>query len=88
MKYAEIILNNEASRCLLCSDAPCTAACPGGFDPARFIRAVRFENPQVGAGYINSAACREVQRQVPRAPACTTTARSEYGRWRLRLRSR
>lgn len=29
----------------------------GGFDPARFIRAVRFENPQVGAGYINSAAC-------------------------------
>ena len=57
MKYAEIILNNEAARCLLCSDAPCTAACPVEFDPARFIRAVRFENPQVGAGYINSAAC-------------------------------
>lgn len=59
MKYAELILNNEAARCMLCADAPCTAACPGGYDPAGFIRAARFENAAVGAGYIDSAKCAE-----------------------------
>lgn len=34
----------EAQRCLLCLDAPCSAACPAGTDPARFIRSVRFRN--------------------------------------------
>ena len=34
-------LNEEASRCLLCTDAPCSKACPSG-DPSRAIRAVRF----------------------------------------------
>lgn len=34
----------EASRCLLCHDAPCSAACPAGTDPARFIRSLRFKN--------------------------------------------
>ncbi len=33
----------EASRCLLCVDAPCTKACTTG-DPARAIRAIRFDN--------------------------------------------
>ena len=33
----------EASRCLLCEDAPCTKACATG-DPARAIRAIRFDN--------------------------------------------
>ncbi|MBQ8466184.1 MAG: hypothetical protein IJ546_00645, partial [Prevotella sp.] len=33
----------EASRCLLCQDAPCTKACGTG-DPARAIRAIRFDN--------------------------------------------
>lgn len=59
MKYAELILNNEAARCMLCADAPCTATCPGGYDPAEFIRAARFENAAVGAGYIDSAKCAE-----------------------------
>lgn len=59
MKYAELILNNEATRCMLCADAPCTAACPGGYDPAVFIRAARFENAAVGAEYIDSAKCAE-----------------------------
>lgn len=59
MKYAELILNNEAARCMLCADAPCTAACPKGYDPARFVRAVRFENAAVGAGYIDSSVCAE-----------------------------
>ena len=33
----------EASRCLLCADAPCNKACKGG-DPAKAIRSIRFDN--------------------------------------------
>jgi len=39
----------EASRCLLCHDAPCSADCPAGTDPGRFIRAIRFRNPKGAA---------------------------------------
>ena len=38
-------VHEEAARCLLCEDAPCTKACGKG-DPARAIRAIRFENGQ------------------------------------------
>ncbi|WP_018249256.1 hypothetical protein [Orenia marismortui] len=34
----------EAARCLLCYDAPCSKACPGNLDPARNIRSLRFNN--------------------------------------------
>lgn len=34
----------EASRCLLCQDAPCSQGCPAGTDPAKFIRSLRFRN--------------------------------------------
>jgi len=34
----------EAHRCLLCHDAPCSQGCPGGTDPAKFIRQIRFYN--------------------------------------------
>lgn len=34
----------EASRCLLCLDAPCSQDCPAGTDPAKFIRSLRFKN--------------------------------------------
>ncbi|MCT8975568.1 FAD-dependent oxidoreductase [Clostridium sp. CX1] len=34
----------EAARCLLCHDAPCSKACPAGTDPAKFIRSLRFRN--------------------------------------------
>lgn len=34
----------EASRCLLCHDAPCSAACPAQTDPGRFIRSLRLHN--------------------------------------------
>jgi dihydropyrimidine dehydrogenase (NAD+) subunit PreT len=37
-------VNEEADRCLLCLDAPCSADCPAGTDPAKFIRSVRFLN--------------------------------------------
>ena len=42
---------------MLCADAPCTKACGKGFDPARFIRSVRFGNAGVGMSYINPTAC-------------------------------
>jgi NADPH-dependent glutamate synthase beta subunit-like oxidoreductase len=34
----------EASRCLLCLDAPCSKGCPAGTDPGRFIRKLRLKN--------------------------------------------
>ena len=36
-------IKEEVSRCLLCEEAPCTKACQNG-DPARAIRAIRFDN--------------------------------------------
>ncbi|MDF2854974.1 MAG: dihydropyrimidine dehydrogenase [Neobacillus sp.] len=34
----------EASRCLLCEDAPCSMGCPANTDPGKFIRSIRFKN--------------------------------------------
>ena len=42
--YSVSTVMEEAQRCLLCYDAPCTKACPAGTDPAKFIRSVRFRN--------------------------------------------
>lgn len=42
--YTVMTVMEEAARCLLCHDAPCSAACPAHTDPARFIRSVRFRN--------------------------------------------
>ncbi len=39
-----LIAMKEASRCLLCHDAPCSKSCPAGTDPAKFIRSIRFRN--------------------------------------------
>ena len=39
----QLKIQEEAARCLLCQDAPCTKACKNG-DPARAIRAIRFAN--------------------------------------------
>lgn len=52
----QMFISEEAARCLLCandknSGAPCTAACPNGCDPARGIRAVRFENTDGAAAF-------------------------------------
>jgi NADPH-dependent glutamate synthase beta subunit-like oxidoreductase len=35
---------SEADRCLLCHDAPCSAACPAETQPAEFIRKLRLKN--------------------------------------------
>ena len=42
--YTPKLVMEEASRCLLCHDAPCSLSCPAGTDPAKFIRSVRFKN--------------------------------------------
>jgi dihydropyrimidine dehydrogenase (NAD+) subunit PreT len=42
----------EASRCLLCHDAPCSEGCPAGTDPGKFIRSIRFRNPKGAAEII------------------------------------
>ncbi len=42
--YTPLTVCEEASRCFLCLDAPCSKDCPAGTDPGRFIRAVRFRN--------------------------------------------
>ena len=34
----------ESNRCLLCYDAPCSAGCPAGTDPGKFIRQIKFHN--------------------------------------------
>lgn len=43
-KFTPRLVMEEASRCLLCLDAPCSSSCPAGTDPAKFIRSVRFKN--------------------------------------------
>ena len=39
----------EANRCIVCHDAPCSRGCPAGTDPARFIRALKIKNVKVAA---------------------------------------
>lgn len=48
---------NEAERCLLCSNAACTAACSAGRDPARMLRAVRFDRESEARTYVDAAQC-------------------------------
>lgn len=38
---------NEANRCLLCIDAPCTKACDRSNDPAAMLFSLRFKNQKV-----------------------------------------
>lgn len=42
--FSPLTICEEASRCLLCLDAPCSKACPAGTNPDKFIRSVRFRN--------------------------------------------
>lgn len=45
---ASILAAEEAARCLLCYDAPCSKVCPAKTDPAKFIQAIRFKNYKGG----------------------------------------
>lgn len=50
-------ITQEASRCLLCYNAPCSQRCPKGFNPAGMIRSVRFENEKGASEKINVDIC-------------------------------
>ena len=65
-----LMMREEAGACCLCSPAPCTAACPYGLDPARVIRAVRFENPKGAALDLPKALPCNACRDKPCLPAC------------------
>ena len=55
-----IHFHEEAARCLLCEDAPCTKSCKTG-DVARAIRAIRFGNEKHALRFV--AGCTEVDLQ-------------------------
>ncbi len=50
-------IREEASRCLLCADPPCTNSCKKGFDPAAMVRSVWFKNEENAASFIDKKAC-------------------------------
>lgn len=51
-----LIAREEAARCLLCHDAPCTAACPKKNDPAKFVRSVRFDREKGSLDFVKDCA--------------------------------
>ena len=51
----------EANRCLLCQDAPCTKACGTG-DPARAIRAIRFDNHKPALRWVKDCSDSDLER--------------------------
>lgn len=50
-------IREEASRCLLCADPPCTKGCKKGFDPAAMVRSVWFKNEENAAAFIDKSTC-------------------------------
>ena len=50
----------EASRCLLCADAPCTQVCKNG-DPARAIRSIRFGNEKIAGRWVAQCTDEELE---------------------------
>jgi dihydropyrimidine dehydrogenase (NAD+) subunit PreA len=57
----KVNIYEEASRCLLCQDAPCTKACKTG-DPARAIRAIRFVNHKPALQWVKDCSDSDLER--------------------------
>ena len=51
----------EASRCLLCQEAPCSKASKTG-DPARAIRAIRFDNSKTALRWVKDCSDADLER--------------------------
>lgn len=51
----------EANRCLMCQDAPCTKACKTG-DPARAMRAIRFDNHKPALRWVKNCSDEDLER--------------------------
>lgn len=60
-------INEEAARCLLCADGACTEACIRSYDPARAVRAVRFQNTATAGEFIDKAVCHECSGECENA---------------------
>lgn len=56
-----IHIHEEAARCLLCADAPCTKVCTNG-DPARAIRAILFDNEALAEQWVAKCNDEELKR--------------------------
>lgn len=54
-------IQEEAARCLLCHDAPCSKACGKG-DVARAIRAVRFDNAALAKQWIENCSEQDLEK--------------------------
>ena len=61
VKVRRVNVYEEANRCLLCQDAPCTKAAKHG-DPARAIRAIRFDNHKPALRWIEKCTDADLER--------------------------
>ena len=61
MKNLRLHPREEAARCLLCVDAPCSRVCVNG-DPARAIRAIRFDNMGLAARWVEKCSEEELEQ--------------------------
>jgi len=61
IKFKKVNVYEEANRCLLCQDAPCTKACVTG-DPARAIRAIRFDNHKPALRWVKNCTDGDLER--------------------------
>ena len=52
--FTPFLAMEEASRCLLCYNPPCSEGCPADTNPGDFIRAIRFRNFKGAAEIIRS----------------------------------
>ena len=68
--FTPILAMEEASRCLLCLDAPCSKMCPAGTDPAKFIRSLRFKNVK--------GAAKTIRENNPLGGVCARVCPTEH----------
>ena len=78
VKIRKVNVYEEAGRCLLCQDAPCTKACKKG-DPARAIRAIRFDNQKPAMRWVKDCTDGDLEKAEQ---ACI------HYNWPIRIKAR